>query len=123
MEVLSVNQALDRLVDLDGRPVYIHGELRFEFEWVAIEHVPRAERREDSFPSRHIWLSCEPPLGFDESVLTRWAGRHVPVEGRLVAAPQGAGHLLARAQLRSSPRTSNGTMRSAVLGGCLATRS
>lgn len=93
MEVLSVNQALDSLAELDGRPVYIYGELRFEFECVAIEHLPRSERREDSFPSCHIWLSCEPPLGFDESVLTRWAGRHVLVEGRLMAAPQGAGHL------------------------------
>lgn len=92
MEVLSVMQALDSLAERDGRNVYIHGRLTFEFENASIQHLPRSEWRDETGWSHSIWLSCEPPLGFEVSVLTRWSGRHVMVEGRLMATPWGEGH-------------------------------
>lgn len=83
MEILSVNEALDRAVQLDGSCVVIEGILNFEFENISLDHWPKAERVKTPHSSS-IWLDEEGgPFGFNEDVLTRWAGKRVVVLGTL----------------------------------------
>lgn len=92
-EVLSVHDALARLLELAGREVCIKGLLHFEPEDVAIYHAPRAEQRPGQASS--IWLSTGTgSLGFDARVCQALRGRRVIAQGTLWAATptQGCGH-------------------------------
>ena len=97
---LSVNEALDQLVNLDGQPVAVHGILHFEFEHIAIWHYPKAERRDiDTFgsASSSIWLSTgSGSVQFNERGLEKLHGHRVSVLGTLYAPDPrfgGCGHL------------------------------
>ena len=99
--VLSVNEVIDRLPELDGRSIEVTGLLTFEFENTSIGHFPKAERRditeevEPSYYQSSLWLafgsgSVQP----NEKVLSSWAGKRVLVTGILrgPSGPFGCGH-------------------------------
>jgi hypothetical protein len=95
MEPLSVNQALARLDDLAGTDITVQGRLAFEFENVALYHVPSRERRVGCESS--IWLSVAcGSLAFDERLCARLSGKVVVVEGTLLKPKPffgGSGHM------------------------------
>jgi len=97
---LSVNEALDQLVRLNGEPVAIHGILRFEFEQIAIWHYPKAERRDaERFgkASSSIWLSTgSGSVQLNERGLEKLDGHRVSIQGTLHAPDPrlgGCGHI------------------------------
>jgi hypothetical protein len=97
---LSVNEALDQLECINGKPVCVHGILRFEFEHIAIWHYPKAERRDlDPFgqASSSIWLSVgSGSVRFNERGLEKLDGHRVAVLGTIHAPDPhfgGCGHL------------------------------
>jgi len=94
--LLSVNDVIDRAVELDGKPVEIVGLLSFEFENHSLNHFPKAERREITeatdppYYQSSLWItfgtgSVEP----DQKVLTRCTGKRVRISG-VVRTPRGA---------------------------------
>lgn len=97
---LSVNEALDQLVLLNGKPVAIRGILRFDFEHIAIWHYPKAERR-DAAPfgkaSSSIWLSTgSGSVQLNERGLKELDGHRVSILGTLHAPDPrfgGCGHM------------------------------
>ncbi|MDQ1064257.1 hypothetical protein [Stenotrophomonas sp. SORGH_AS_0282] len=97
---LSVNEALDQLDLLNGKPVAIRGILRFEFEHIAIWHYPKAERR-DAAPfgkaSSSIWLSTgSGSVQLNERGLKELDGHRVSILGTLHAPDPlfgGCGHM------------------------------
>lgn len=99
--VLSVNDVIDRVHELDGMRLKIVGLLTFEFENHFLGHFPKAERREITeavdppFYQSIIWIefgtgSIQPNYG----VLTRWIGKRVRIAGvvRTPKGPCGCGH-------------------------------
>jgi hypothetical protein len=91
---LSVNQALERVAELEGQDISVQGILSFEFEDVCISHFPVGERKEGCRSS--IWLSVgHGALGFDQDLCRRLIGKRVVVEGTLSAASNtmGCGHM------------------------------
>ncbi|MBB6052743.1 hypothetical protein [Armatimonas rosea] len=83
MKPLSINQALDQLDSLAGTEVIVYGQLGFEFEHVALYHLPKAERRGEIESS--LWISVGTgSLGFDRDVCRRWHGKTVRIEGKLL---------------------------------------
>lgn len=99
--MLSVNEVIDRLPELDGQPVEVTGLLTFEFENTSLGHFPKAERRditEEVDPPYYrssVWLafgsgSIQP----NKNVLSRWTGKRVLVTGVLrgPSGPFGCGH-------------------------------
>ena len=100
MSSLSVNEALDQLSLLNGRPVAVRGILHFDFEHVAIWHYPKIERR-DVAPFRSasssIWLSSgSGSVQLNEKGLERLHGHRVSVLGILYAPDPilgGCGHM------------------------------
>ncbi|MFC7517867.1 hypothetical protein ACFQUU_22930 [Herbaspirillum sp. GCM10030257] len=92
---ISVNQAIDDLVVLDGQEVIVQGILHFDFEEVALYHFPTAQRRAAYDSS--IWISTGTgSLGFNEEACKRLHGKRVTIEGRLLKpAPDlgGCGHM------------------------------
>ncbi|WKB54129.1 hypothetical protein [Eleftheria terrae] len=101
MNLCSVNDVLDRLSELSGRMLAVHGFLRVEFEHVALWHVPEKERRRREPTSRlvhdsSLWLRLhsEGP-GPDRHALRAWHGHIVTAVG-IVHRPRssrGCGHL------------------------------
>ncbi|MGJ7614147.1 MULTISPECIES: hypothetical protein [unclassified Variovorax] len=100
---LSVNAALDELATLAGQDIALVGILRFEFEGTALDHFPKAERRdaEDFGPLEpsSVWLSVgSGALQFNEEQLRRWHGKRVTVLGTLLGPAEklgGCGHFSA----------------------------
>ncbi|WP_454908212.1 hypothetical protein [Variovorax gossypii] len=100
---LSVNAALDELATLVGQDVALEGTLRFEFEGTALDHFPKAERRnaQDDGPleASSVWLSVgSGALQFNEEQLRRWHGERVTVLGTLLGPDEtlgGCGHFSA----------------------------
>lgn len=95
--MLSVNELIDRLPELDGLPVEVTGLLTFEFENVSIDHFPKAERREITegtdppYYQSSVWLALgSGSLRPNEKVLSRWVGKRVRVRG-VVRGPRGPG--------------------------------
>lgn len=99
--MLSVNELIDRLPELDGQPVEVTGLLTFEFENTSIGHFPKAQRREITeeieppYYQSSVWLtfgsgSIQP----NDNVLSRWTGKRVLVTGVLrgPSGPCGCGH-------------------------------
>lgn len=94
MEILSVNEAIDRVEALDGANIYLEGVLSYEFENVSIDHCVNSERRANGYGSS-IWLEVNHVLKFDSRVMDKWSGKKVLVEGMLEKpdAEFGAGHM------------------------------
>jgi hypothetical protein len=99
--VLSVNEVIDRLPELDGQPVEVTGLLTFEFENTSLGHFPKAERREITeeveppYYQSSVWLSFgSGSVQPNETVLSRCAGKRVLVIGVLrgPSGPFGCGH-------------------------------
>jgi hypothetical protein len=71
---LSVHQALDQLENLSGTDMFVFGQLTFEFENIALYHIPTCERRGEIESS--LWLSIGTEcLGFNSEVGKRGMGR------------------------------------------------
>ena len=99
--MLSVNELIDRLPELDGQPVEVTGLLTFEYENASIGHFPKAERREITeeieppFYQSSVWLAFgSGSIKPNENVLSKWTGKRVMVTGVLrgPAGPGGCGH-------------------------------
>lgn len=95
MVEFSVNQAIERVSDLQGAVVSIYGALSLEFEGCCITHIPRAEIRADWYQSS-IWADFDlNALGQPAQWLKQFDGRHVRVTG-VLAGPEpefgGCGH-------------------------------
>jgi hypothetical protein len=95
---LSVNDAIERLSSLAGKPVEVHGLLAFGLEEVAIWHFPKVERRSlassERYPSS-LWIEFgNGSIRPNEVALERWNGKRVTVSGILRAADAavGCGH-------------------------------
>lgn len=81
-ETLSVNEALDDLLELEENDVHIQGILHFEFEDIALYHHPKAERK-DGYDSS-IWIDVGMgSLGFNTETCARLHGKLVSVHGTL----------------------------------------
>lgn len=93
---LSVNEAIEQLIRLDGEPVAVHGILRYEFEHIAIWHYPKAEQHDDDYGSC-IWLSTgSGSVQLNHRGLERLNGHRVSVMGTLHAPDVrlgGCGHM------------------------------
>jgi hypothetical protein len=84
---ISVNEALDRLDELEGQPVEIYGLLSFERDDHGRWHFPKAERHAvqkgvHTFDGSRIWVafnngSIQPNI----PVISRWHGRRVAIFG------------------------------------------
>ena len=98
---LSVNDAIDRAGELNGKPVEIVSLLTFEFENQSLGHFPKAGRREITeatdlpYYQSSVWItfgsgSIQP----NQEVLTRWVGKRVRISGILHTShgPCGCGH-------------------------------
>ena len=98
---LSVNELIDRLAELHGKPVEVIGLLSFGMEDISLRHFPKAERRRESlsghavYPSS-VWIafgagSIQP----NPTKLTQWNGKRVHVSGIVYGprGPCGCGHL------------------------------
>ena len=82
-----VNEVLDRLTELDGKPVLLEGVLQVHEEGYEVQHYPKAERRPQHAEDCHsyqagIWLafgngSIQP----NGVALKRWQGKRVRVSG------------------------------------------
>ena len=85
MELLSINQALDQLESLAGTDVIVYGQLAFEFEHVAVYHIPKCERHPREEGDSALWISVGTgSLGFDRDVCQRWHGKTVLIAGKLL---------------------------------------
>ncbi len=95
MNPLSINQTLDQLESLVGTDVIVYGQLAFEFENVAVYHIPKCERHGEIGSS--LWISVGTgSLGFDHDVCRRWHGKTVLIEGKLLKPNPffgGCGHM------------------------------
>lgn len=98
--VLSVNAALGALATLVGKDVTLEGILRFDLEGTALDHFPKAERRnvqgDGPVEASSVWLSVgSGALQFNEEQLRRWHGKRVTVLGTLLGPDEelgGCGH-------------------------------
>ena len=99
MDTISVNEAIERLPELNGQSIALFGVLSLDFEGQCISHVPEFESRDvghGSFQSS-IWVEFDlEQLGQREEWLQQFDGRHVRVEG-CISGPDprlaGCGHL------------------------------
>ncbi len=99
MDTLSVNTAIERLIDLDGSDVAIFGELTLDFVGNCISHLPLGERLPDSETGLYkssIWTRFDfDAIGKLEQWLMQFNGRNVVLHGTLYGpAPgyEGCGH-------------------------------
>jgi len=89
-EPLSVNEALDELLELEHSDVHVQGILHFEFEDVALYHHPKAERKEGYDSS--IWIEVGMgSLGFNTETCNRLNGQLVSVHGTLFGPSPSSG--------------------------------
>jgi hypothetical protein len=86
---ISVNEAIDRLDEIEGQPVEIYGILCFDFEDYTLWHFPKAERRtiekeRTTFNGSSIWIEfMRGSLQPNTPVLDRWHGHRVAIFGFL----------------------------------------
>lgn len=96
MAAISVNDLVDRLDELQGKPIEVVGILTWETENCALWHFPKAERRgvSESDPPverSSVWLSFGTgSLQPNERALKRWHGKRVSATG-VVYGPRGPG--------------------------------
>ncbi|MCA8989540.1 MAG: hypothetical protein KDA78_17970 [Planctomycetaceae bacterium] len=95
---ISVNDAIDRLIELAGQNVSIFGSLALVFEGTCINHIPKTEYRDDGAGTYQssIWVNFDlAAINQREQWLDQFDGRHVRLAGKL-AAPldgyDGCGH-------------------------------
>jgi hypothetical protein len=86
---LAINNALDRLAELDGMPVELEGVLAMEAEGYQLLHYPKGERRADysdghrSYPPTVLLAFGNGSLQPNRDALSRWLGKRVRVHGLL----------------------------------------
>lgn len=96
---LSVNETIDRLVELNGQKVSIFGILSLEFEGQCITHVPKSELRSNDIGNyaSSIWANFDlDSIGQRKQWLDQFDGRHVRLDGILntpCPGHDGCGHL------------------------------
>jgi hypothetical protein len=91
---LSVNEALDRITELNGMPVELEGILAVEPEGYHLLHYPNAERKPDHvdlsqrrYPHSVILAFGSGSLQPNQIALQRWIGKRVRVHGVLHSTP------------------------------------
>ncbi len=95
---ISVNNAIDRLAELSGQTVSVFGSLALDFEGTCINHIPKSECREDGAGAYQssIWVNFDlEAIKQREQWLDQYDGRHVRVDGKLLAplaGYDGCGH-------------------------------
>lgn len=98
---ISVNEAIDRLEELDGQDVEIFGALSLEFEGTCITHIPRDERWDRHKGGCHhygssIWTNYDlDRMGVTEEALRQFDRRQIVDSGKLkkpAAGSAGCGH-------------------------------
>lgn len=98
MDVLSVNEAIERLRTLDGEQVALFGQLSLEFEGTELIHLPKSERSDgqDGLYQSRVWTEFDMLAAErNEGQLDRLEGRQVILQGTLHAPnPEfgGCGH-------------------------------
>ena len=108
MKGLSVNEAIDRVLELNGQVVSVIGKLSLEFEGTCLYHIPRSEWRSNRDPYHSsIWVAFDlAQLQQPHEWLDQFDNRHVLLAG-VISAPLedfgGCGHFsLWPAELRVS---------------------
>jgi hypothetical protein len=89
---ISVNDAIDRLIELAGQNVSVFGSLSLDFEGTCINHIPKTEIRDDGTGTSQssIWVNFDlAVINQREQWLDQFDGRHVRVTGTLVAPLDG----------------------------------
>ncbi|MEQ9022195.1 MAG: hypothetical protein RLN82_05485, partial [Pseudomonadales bacterium] len=89
---ISVNAALDRLIELNGQMVNLVGALSLDFEGTCIYHIPKSECHSDEVGTYQssIWVNFDlAAMKQNEQWLQQYDDRHVRVEGRLAAPEKG----------------------------------
>jgi len=97
---LTVNELIDRLSNLHGKPVEVIGLLSFETENNALWHFPKGERRGVSESDPPVYLSSvwiafgNGSIQPNEKKLSQWNGKRVSVSGIVYRPryPGGCGH-------------------------------
>jgi hypothetical protein len=91
---LAVNDALDRIGELDGMPVELEGILAEEPEGYHLLHYPKLERKPDyfdlsgrSYPPSVVVAFGNGSLQPNDKALSRWVGKRVRVHGVLYSTP------------------------------------
>jgi hypothetical protein len=91
---LAVNDALDRIAELDGTPIELEGILGVEPEGYHLLHYPKVERKPDyldvsgrSYPPSVILAFGNGSLQPNVDTLSRWIGKRVRVHGVLHSTP------------------------------------
>lgn len=87
---LTVNDVLDRMIDLDGIPVEIQGVLSQESECYHLVHHPKVDRRSDYIEIDGFSYRASIVLSFgngslqpNHQALNRWIGKRVCIHGVL----------------------------------------
>lgn len=89
---ISVNAALDRLIELNGQMVNLVGELSLDYEGTCITHIPKSECHSEKVGTYQsgIWVNFDlAAMKQNEQWLQQYDGRHVRVEGRLSVPEKG----------------------------------
>lgn len=87
----AINEVLQHLDSLDGRPVEIEGVLSSESEGYQLLHYPKAKRRTPFAVDDHtyepaVWIAPgDGSMRLNTSVLDRWVGKRVRVHGILTS--------------------------------------
>ena len=91
---LTINEALDRITELNGMPVELEGILASEPEGYHLLHYPKAERKPDyldlsghRYPPSVILAFGNGSLQPNQKALGRWLGKRVRVHGVLHSTP------------------------------------
>ena len=88
MPDLSVNEAVERVVELNGTVVTVVGALSLDFEGQCINHIPRSQTLydPDGLERSSIWVDFDlKAIGHPTEWLWQFDSRHVRVVGILTA--------------------------------------
>jgi hypothetical protein len=91
--LLTVNESLDRIVELDGAPVELEGMLGVQPEGYFLGHYPPSARKSDyvianrRYPPFIILAFGNGSLQPNRDALERWIGQPVRVDGVLHSTP------------------------------------
>ena len=83
---ISVNETIDRIIELNKQNVAVFGLLSLEFEGQCITHIPKSECRSNGIGNYEssIWVNFDlNSIGQREQWLDQFDGRHVRLDGTL----------------------------------------
>ncbi len=86
MDPISVNEAIDRLNELNGQTVIVTGLLCLDFEGHCINYIPKSESRDQGSGAYQssIWVYFDlEEIKHRAQWLDQFDGRHVRATGRL----------------------------------------